>query len=302
MSDEFRYYIEANYEKDDHIAIARLQRGEDGRGVMRQQIKPREEVLSEEYRRFLRAQNVHGADIYAGVNAYKPGATGRLKTDVAAVRHVFLDIDEDGKSVVDKLLAGKEVLPHHILESSPGRYQALWSVEGMSADQGEAATRGLIKEFGGDPAVWDSARILRVPGFRNWKPEYAEQKPWVKDLDIPKAAVNTYTLEHMQRFVELGREQGLGLSLDAGNGREPGRLRERGGPDRSQSSSDFAFAMRHLEKGDMSAQEIAESIRRWRESHPDIGRPRSEHDLIKYSYTTVESAMRKHERQHGMTR
>jgi len=37
------------------------------------------------------------ADIYLGVNAYKPDSHGREKDEVAAVRHVYLDIDNDGR-------------------------------------------------------------------------------------------------------------------------------------------------------------------------------------------------------------
>jgi len=154
---DFERYIRENYEKTDYLAVNRLVRAE--RVAMRQQVLPATEVASESYQRFLRGQNAHGSDVYLGVNAYKPDSHGREKDDVAAVRHVYLDIDNDGRAVVDRILKS-DMTPHHVLESSPGRFQALWSVEGLSVPQAEAAVRGMVREFGGDPAVWDVTRIL----------------------------------------------------------------------------------------------------------------------------------------------
>jgi hypothetical protein len=290
MSSEFEDFVRSNYEKDDYLAVNRLVRGagpepEQGRVAMRQQVLPAEEVVSDKYQRFLRGQNATGADVYVGVNAFKPEAHGRGKDDVAAVRHVYLDIDHDGKAVVDKILQS-EMRPHHIFESSPGRFQALWSVEGLSVQEAEAATRGMVREFGGDPAVWDAARILRAPGFRNWKPEYAAAKPWVKEVDTPKAVVKAYGIEDLEKFVEVGKDH-----FERGTA-EKGAARDREGG-RDQSARDWRYAMTHLERGE-DPEKIKEAIAAYR-SDPAHG---YKHNPRAYAELTVEKA----ERAKGMER
>ena len=60
-------------------------------------------------------------------------------------------------------------VPSTILSTSPGKYQALWKVEGFDFDQQENALKLLAITFGGDSACTDRNRVLRVPGFLNRK-------------------------------------------------------------------------------------------------------------------------------------
>jgi len=275
---DFERYIRENYEKTDYLAVNRLVRAE--RVAMRQQVLPATEVASESYQRFLRGQNAHGSDVYLGVNAYKPDSHGREKDDVAAVRHVYLDIDNDGRAVVDKILKS-DMIPHHVFESSPGRFQALWSVEGLSMPQAEAAVRGMVREFGGDPAVWDVTRILRAPGFRNWKPQYGASKFWVREVDIPRAPLNVYGLEQLTKFVDLGRDH---FERD-GAARRAERQPARG---LSQSERDWRYVMTHLEQGE-DPEKLKEDVAKFR-SDPARG---YKHDPWKYADVTVEKAREK---------
>jgi hypothetical protein len=59
--------------------------------------------------------------------------------------------------------------PFAILSTSPGKYQVLWHVEGFDFERQEAALKLLAIAFGGDPACTDCNRVLRIPGFLNWK-------------------------------------------------------------------------------------------------------------------------------------
>ena len=63
--------------------------------------------------------------------------------------------------------------PSTILSTSPGKYQALWKVEGFDFDQQENTLKLLVIAFGGDSACTDRNRVLRVPGFLNRKYEPA---------------------------------------------------------------------------------------------------------------------------------
>jgi hypothetical protein len=60
-------------------------------------------------------------------------------------------------------------VPSTILSTSPGKYQALWKVEGFNFDQQENTLKSLVIAFGGDSACTDRNRVLRVPGFLNRK-------------------------------------------------------------------------------------------------------------------------------------
>jgi hypothetical protein len=63
-------------------------------------------------------------------------------------------------------------------ETSPGRYQALWLLN--SGDLQGASWPGnenqrLTYHIGADPSGWDTTQLLRVPGWKNHKPEYLEE-------------------------------------------------------------------------------------------------------------------------------
>lgn len=63
-------------------------------------------------------------------------------------------------------------------ESSPGRYQALWLI--TSGDLQGASWPGnenqrMTYHVGADPSGWDSTQLLRIPGWRNHKPEYRDE-------------------------------------------------------------------------------------------------------------------------------
>jgi hypothetical protein len=57
------------------------------------------------------------------------------------------------------------------LNTSPDKYQVIWKVEDVQQTQAEALLHALAREFDGDHAATDSARVLRLPGFANKKYE-----------------------------------------------------------------------------------------------------------------------------------
>jgi hypothetical protein len=94
----------------------------------------------------------------------------RTKADVAAIRHVYLDLDRDGERSLAAIQASREIpQPNYVLSTSPGKYQVIWKVDGMSQTQAEVLQRRMVEAFGGDPAATDSTRVLRLPGFNNKK-------------------------------------------------------------------------------------------------------------------------------------
>ena len=133
-----------------------------------------EQALASRYLAWLRYENHNGANVYVAANPLLPGSRKRTKECIAEVRHLYIDIDVDGEERIAALRASDAVpVPSTILSTSPGKYQALWKVEGFDFDQQENALKSLVIAFGGDSACTDRNRVLRVPGFLNRKYEPA---------------------------------------------------------------------------------------------------------------------------------
>ena len=151
--------------------IALLLRREDP-PTTAQRIVRLEQAIAPRYLAWLAYQNQTGANVYVAANPLHSGSRKRTKDSIAEVRHLYLDIDEDGTNRLAALRAPEVVpVPTIVLSTSPNKYQVLWRVEGFDFDQQEATLKSLVITFGGDSACTDRNRVLRVPGFRNCKYE-----------------------------------------------------------------------------------------------------------------------------------
>jgi hypothetical protein len=135
-----------------------------------QRIVRLEQAIAPAYLRWLAHENHSGANIYVAANPLRFGSRRRTKDCIASVRHLYIDMDSDGDTRVAALRASDAVpSTTAILSTSPGKYQALWRVDGFDFERQEAALKQLAIAFGGDPACTDCNRVLRVPGFLNQK-------------------------------------------------------------------------------------------------------------------------------------
>jgi hypothetical protein len=235
-------YIRRHYAPDDWLAAVLIYRGD---ATVRHEFARAAQIAAPKYQAHLRAANASGADIYLSVNTLKPGARSRTKADIDEVRHLYLDIDVDGDDVLANMRADASVPPpNSLLSSSPGKYQLLWNVEGFGKDEAEAAVRGLAAKFNADQAVWDCARILRIPGFRNCK--YATRH-YVRETESRDAI---YAPKDFPVFADLPR---AAPAMTAA-------ARPAGG---SQSERDWAYALRKLKAG-ISPTEIQARIAEYR--------------------------------------
>ena len=170
-------HIRKHYQSDDYLAAVLIYRGKDGKALSVKHEYATAAVLAGEKRQaHFRAANADGADIYVTVNSLVPGTHHREKRDVQAIRHLYLDVDRDGPAVLERILASPLPRPSTVIASSPGKLQILWRVSGFVKQEAEATVLGLALQYGADATVWDCARILRLPGFRNTKyqePYYA---------------------------------------------------------------------------------------------------------------------------------
>jgi hypothetical protein len=135
-----------------------------------QRIALLERALGPRYLAWLARENSKGANIYVAANPLRSGSRQRTKECIAAVRHLYLDLDTDGEARLASLRASDAVPPPNaVLSTSPGKYQILWRVDGFTVAQQESALKLLAITFGGDPACTDCNRVLRLPGFLNCK-------------------------------------------------------------------------------------------------------------------------------------
>ena len=90
----------------------------------------------------------------------------RKKEKVRYCTTAWADLDS---CTPDKLLLD----PTMVIQSSEGRFQALWSFEDtVPPDDGEAVSRRIAyfhAHHGADQSGWDLSQLLRVPGTSNFK-------------------------------------------------------------------------------------------------------------------------------------
>ena len=161
-------YIKDNYEADDRLAVVIKQPS----GQVIQRINTAERIASPDFQRWLRFENLSGGNIYLSANALCGQATARTRSQIATIRHAYLDIDVNGENVLQAILHDSHIpQPSYVLNTSPRKFQTVWKVEGFTVEQVEALQRSMAATFGADRAVVDAARVLRLPGFYNRKGE-----------------------------------------------------------------------------------------------------------------------------------
>src|SRR5208337_3252368 len=156
----------------------------------------------------------------------------------------------------------------YVLNTSPDKFQVVWKVEGMAMEEAEALNQAMVREFDGDPAATDSARVLRLPGFAN--------KKYGADFYVQARAESTQTY-HLRDF-KLQID-----SQDAPRHQHEEAARKQSAPSStlSQSEHDWAYAKRALARGD-DAEEVIRRIADYRVN--------DKHDSVYYARHTVNKA------------
>ena len=173
-----------------------------------QRIVTVKQAIAPRYLGWLAYENTNGANIYVAANPLRSGSRKRTKESIASVRHIYIDVDTDGEARIAAIQSSDLVpAPTIILSTSPGKYQALWRVEGFDLVRQEDTLKQLAIAFGGDPACTDCNRVLRVPGFLNRKYDPAHlvsaeyfgdlvHKP--NDFRLPKAPLDSVPYERFR--------------------------------------------------------------------------------------------------------
>src|SRR5258708_6427619 len=160
-------YVYALHQPGDYAAVLIRNRI---RPQTTQRILPAETIASAAFQAWLLEQNLSGADIFIGMNPVREGSRSRTKEQIREVRHAYLDLDEEaGASLQAIRTSGDVPPPNFVLDTSPGKHQVVWRVEGLDTSQAETLLRALASQYGGDPSATDISRLLPLPGFTNRK-------------------------------------------------------------------------------------------------------------------------------------
>ena len=249
--------MRALYEPNEHLALLAVGRRKESRSV-KQRIVMAGALTSKSYQSWLRHLNANGFDLFVSMNPINPSRGKREKQDVAAVRRLQLDLDQDGAASLARVLedvgGGRLPRPAAVIRSSHHNYQVLWHIaSGWSVADAEAVMTRLAAYYGGDPAVADVARVMRLPGFRNKKEGRDDALVSWTDYKGPRVERRDFThLPERPRDHSSRRERSGPRTSRAASGQI------------SQSERDWAFVRSELRKGAAEEELVAVLVDRRR--------------------------------------
>jgi hypothetical protein len=186
-------FLHAAFRPDDWIAV--LLKSHDTGGTA-QRVGPLSLITNPRFQAWLRAENARRFSVFVSVNAIRPQRKARTRDAIGDIRHVFLDADRDGQSVLAAIGARPDLPPpSFVIHSSPNRLHVLWRVAGFAKEQVEALQKQLARELGTDTVATSCAQITRMPGFFNHKyrpapmitVEYSDARRLLRPMDFPQA-------------------------------------------------------------------------------------------------------------------
>jgi hypothetical protein len=225
-------FIKLLFEPGDLLCFA-FQNAETGKWT--QAFRTYESSIQPETMKSIARANDAGHNVYVAMNTYR--TPSRKEVDIASVRNVWAELDENGRENLDKIFASTIVPePTVVNESSPNKFHAIWKVKDLSVEEAKSLLKSICAEFNGDKNAIDAARVLRLPGFKNCK--YADQ-PEVeivhlsentaahsgaefalvpkKALVTPINAVSTASRSEEQKAILIGNIFAQGQTIQQGN-------------------------------------------------------------------------------------
>jgi hypothetical protein len=221
-----------------------------------------EQAFAPRYLGWLAHENQDGANIYVAANPLRSSSRKRTKESIDSIRHVYLDIDEDGDARLAALRASDAVPPASaILSTSPSKYQVFWRVEGFDFEQQELTLKRLAIAFGGDPACTDCNRVLRIPGFLNRKyspahsvtVEYGPLQPWEPSdfrlESLADVAINSHSQTPRKSVQKETRSEDdwAFVCAQLANGKDAGKLTQELATRRSDKPNPLYYAQRTVD-------------------------------------------------------
>jgi hypothetical protein len=160
-------FLRTAYEADDWIALF-LKRYDTGEAVQR--VGPVTLFQQPKVQAWLRLMNARHFNLFVSVNALLPGRRSRTREAVCAIRHVFIDVDHDGRGVLAAINERRDLpTPSYVIHSSPDRVHVFWRATGFTKSTAEQLQKYLARELGADPAATPCSQTTRLAGFLNYK-------------------------------------------------------------------------------------------------------------------------------------
>ncbi|HKC40884.1 MAG TPA: DNA-primase RepB domain-containing protein [Gemmatimonadales bacterium] len=160
-------FLRTAYDADDWIAVF-LKRYDTGEALQR--VGPVTLFQQPNVQAWLRLMNARHFNLFVSVNAVTPGRRSRTREAVCAIRHVFIDVDHDGRGVLAAINARRDLpTPSYVLHSSPDRVHVFWRATGFTTSAAEHLQKYLARELGADPAATPCSQTSRLAGFLNYK-------------------------------------------------------------------------------------------------------------------------------------
>jgi RepB DNA-primase from phage plasmid len=190
-------FLETAFGPDDWVAI--FLKSYDTNSVA-QRVLPVSWIQSERFQRWLRAMNSRKYNVFVSVNAITSGRRSRTRDAIGAVRHVFLDGDDDGVAVLTRVESRRDLPPpSYVLHTSPNHIHLFWRVTGFDHHLVERLQKQLARELGTDPAATPVTQNTRLPGFLSHKRpqphlvtiEYRDVNVRYRPEDFPQVKVAT---------------------------------------------------------------------------------------------------------------
>jgi hypothetical protein len=161
---------------------------------------------------------VHGEhDVYFCPHTFK--SQSRTANNVLCCPTVWADLDECRPDTMDPR-------PSLAWETSPGRYQALWSLDDLTLDPSEV--EDICKRIayayadeGCDRSGWDLSQLLRVPLTKNYK--YIDTDVGPVDIALLGARPSWFRIDEFAHFPAVALKSNSALPYPEDIPSEPGR-------------------------------------------------------------------------------
>lgn len=283
-------YIRDNFQPDDRLAVLYIRKDDAGTDHVRQEFVTSRDMSSQDYLERMRWMNDKGNNVYVSMNTLNEDAKGRKADDIKEIRHIYLDIDHNGREGLAAVLKDPDLpKPSYLLNTSPEKYQVVWRVEGFSKAEAEKLNDLLVRRYHADDKVKDIARVLRVPGLDNRKYEIPFR---VQAVRLSEGVFTRNDFKVQETMIRTNSP-----SVDRSKGSpDPGtpvksQVTERAAPPVSQSEKDWAFARRALARGE-DLSDVKNRIMEHRQGE--------KRDLLDYVNRTVDKAYAVNALQRGL--
>lgn len=129
-----------------------------------------------------------------------PGKREKIKVKDTDITCYFIDMDDGTKNEMWKRIIESPIIPSMVIETFRG-FHVYWYTDQVTLETFEDIQKRLIDYYGSDPKCKDVVRVLRVPGFKQWK----HQEPFVVELIWDDERL-VYTDKQMQEAYPMSKQ------------------------------------------------------------------------------------------------